>query len=120
MFTRVLAFFLILSIAAVPVSAHVRVTGKGDALNFDATGIPGNLKPAYNLMNQKCARCHSMEMIVSAVLTGVCPETKQPFNKQAVKAYGIKMIRKKDSEISKKEMRDIVVLINYFLDEQAR
>ncbi len=100
--------------------ARIKVTGSGDNLNFDGAVVPSHLKPAWDTMNQKCARCHSMEMLVKAVLTGVCPETRQPFDKQAVKAYGIKMIRKKDSDISKKEMREIVVLINYFIDEQAK
>lgn len=120
MFKKVLLFLLIFTVMAATVSAKIKVKGNGDGLNFDTANIPANLKPTYNLMNQKCARCHSMEMIVTAVLTGICPETKQPFNKQAVKAYGIKMIRKKDADISKKEMRDIVVLINYLLDENAK
>lgn len=120
MLKKVFILLTMISVIASAASAHIKVAGNGDGLKFDAAGIPPNMKPSYDLMNQKCSRCHSMEMIVSAVLSGVCPETRQPFNKQALKAYGIKMIRKKDSDINKKEMREIVVLINYLIDEQAR
>ena len=110
-----LAIFL-----ATPVFALVKTTGNGDSLNFDIQPIPTDLRPSFALMNKKCTQCHSMEIIVMAVLSGKCPETRQPFDKQTVKAYGIKMIRKKDSNINKKEMRDIVVLLNHLLDVQAK
>ncbi len=103
-----------------PAYARVKTAGNGDSLNFDVETIPPDLRQTFNTMNKKCTQCHSMEMVVTAVLTGVCPETKQPFDRQTVKAYGIRMIHKKNADISKKEMRDIVVLLNRLLDEQAK
>ncbi len=100
--------------------ARIKVTGRGAKMNFSAEGIPDIQKPAFNLMQVKCIKCHTMERTVIAIQTGVAPITGQPFNKQAVKAYGIKMLRKPNSDMDKKEIRDIVVLLNYFLDENAK
>ncbi|MDD2852875.1 MAG: cytochrome C [Desulfuromonadaceae bacterium] len=115
----VLAVYLILvgySIA----EARIKVTGRGDKMTFSADGIPDTYKQSFDLMLVKCIKCHTMERTVIAVQTGRAPITGQPFNKQAVKAYGIKMLRKPDSNMNKKEIRDIVVLLNYFLDENSK
>jgi len=100
--------------------ARVKVTGRGAKMNFSADNIPEMYKPAFDLMQVKCIKCHTMERTVIAVQTGRAPITGQPFNKQAVKAYGIKMLRKPNSDMDKKEIRDIVVLLNHFLDENAK
>lgn len=118
--TVFMALAALTMLLANPAFALVKTTGNGDSLNFDIQSVPPELRPSFSLMNRKCTQCHSMEIIVMAVLTGKCPETRQPFDKQTVKAYGIRMIRKKDSNINKKEMRDIVVLLNHLLDLQAK
>jgi hypothetical protein len=61
-----------------------------------------------------------MERTVIAIQTGRAPITGQPFEKQAVKAYGIKMLRKPDSNMNKQEIRDVVMLLNFLLDENAK
>jgi hypothetical protein len=100
--------------------ARVKVTGRGATMNFSAEGIPENLKPFFDLMQVKCIKCHTMERTVIAIQTGKAPITGQPFNKQAVKAYGIKMLRKPNSDMNKKEIRDVVMFLNYLLDENAK
>lgn len=100
--------------------ARIKVSGRGAKMNFSADSIPENYKAAFDLMQRKCIKCHTMERTVISVQTGTAPITGQPFNKQAVKAYGIKMLRKPNSDMDKKEIRDIVVLLNYFLDENAK
>lgn len=102
------------------VEARVKVKGRGDKMNFDADSIPANFKPSFELMTRKCVKCHTMERTVIAVQTGRAPITGQPFDKQAVKAYGIKMLRKPNSDMNKQEIRDIVVLLNFLLDENNR
>jgi hypothetical protein len=61
-----------------------------------------------------------MERTVIAIQTGKAPITGQPFDKQAVKAYGIKMLRKPNSGMDKQEIRDVVMLLNFMLDENAK
>jgi hypothetical protein len=100
--------------------ARIKVSGRGAKMNFSADGIPEMYKPSFQLMQEKCIKCHTMERTVIAIQTGRAPITGQPFNKQAVKAYGIKMLRKPNSDMNKKEIRDVVVLLNYFLDENAK
>ena len=100
--------------------ARIKVKGRGSSLNFDPDSIPSNFKANYDLMSQKCTRCHTMEMIVLAVQTGKAPVTGQPFDKQDVKAYGIKMLRKSNTDMNKQEIRNVVLLLNYLLDENAK
>jgi hypothetical protein len=100
--------------------ARIRVKGRGDRMNFDPDSIPANFKASFDLMTRKCIKCHTMERTVIAVQTGRAPITGQPFDRQAVKAYGIKMLRKPNSNMNKQEIRDVVVLLNFLLDENAR
>ena len=115
----VLVVFIYLSVCAI-VEAKVKVTGSGANINFSADGLPADYKQSFNLMQVKCVKCHTMERTVIAIQTGRAPITGQPFNKQAVKAYGIKMLRKPSSEMNRKEIRDVVVLLNYLLEENSK
>lgn len=114
-----LAILITLSVYSIA-EARVKVSGRGAKMNFSTDNIPEMYKPSYDLMQAKCVKCHTMERTVIAVQTGRAPITGQPFNKQAVKAYGIKMLRKPNSDMNKKEIRDVVVLLNYFLDENSK
>lgn len=100
--------------------ARVKVSGRGAKMNFSTENIPEMYKPSFDLMQVKCIKCHTLERTVIAVQTGRAPITGQPFNKQAVKAYGIKMLRKPNSDMNKKEIRDVVVLLNFLLDENTK
>ena len=100
--------------------ARIRVKGRGAKMNFDPDGIPAKYRAQFDLMERKCVKCHTMERTVIAIQTGRAPITGQPFEKQAVKAYGIKMLRKPDSNMNKQEIRDVVMLLNFLLDENAK
>jgi hypothetical protein len=114
-----LALLIALSVCSIA-EARVKVTGRGAKMNFSPDNIPEMYKPSFDLMQAKCVKCHTMERTVIAVQTGRAPITGQPFNKQAVKAYGIKMLRKPSSDMNKKEIRDVVVLLNFLLDENTK
>lgn len=115
----ILAVLVTLSVYSIA-EARVKVAGRGAKMNFSADGIPEMYKPSFNLLQVKCIKCHTMERTVIAIQTGRAPITGQPFNKQAVKAYGIKMLRKPNSDMNKKEIRDVVIFLNYLLDENAK
>ena len=100
--------------------ARVKVKGRGDKMNFDPESVSASFRPSMDLMSRKCIKCHTMERTVIAIQTGRAPLTGQPFDKQAVKAYGIKMLRKPNSDMNKQEIRELVVLMNYLLDENKR
>ena len=100
--------------------ARIKVKGRGDKMSFDPDSINATYKPLLELMSRKCVKCHTLERTVIAIQTGRAPITGQPFDKQAVKAYGIKMLRKPNSDMNKQEIRDVVVLLNYLLDENKK
>jgi hypothetical protein len=99
---------------------RVKVKGLGEKMNFDPESIQADFRPSFDLMTRKCVKCHTMERTVISIMTGRAPITGQPFNKLAVKAYGIKMLRKPNSDMNKQEIRDIVLLLNHLLDENTR
>lgn len=105
---------------AATADARVKVKGRGAAMNFDPASIPENFQASYAMMTKKCIKCHTMERTVIAVQTGRAPITGQTFDRQAVKAYGIKMLRKPNSDMNKQEIRDVVILLNYIMDENSK
>jgi hypothetical protein len=110
-----------LCIAAGPLAAaDIKTIGSGDAMNFDASGFPPDMKAKFEIMKVKCIKCHTMERTIVAIKTGVAPISGQPFDRGATKAYGIKMLRKPDSDMSKEQVKAVVELMNYLVDEAAR
>ncbi|MDD2367575.1 MAG: cytochrome C [Desulfuromonadaceae bacterium] len=114
----ILSFLITLTICSLA-EARIKVSGRGAKMNFNPDSISAEYKESFELMSIKCIKCHTMERTVIAIQTGRAPITGQPFNRQAVKAYGIKMLRKPNSDMNKKEIRDIVIFLNYLLKENA-
>jgi len=118
--TKLIALLILLAIASTPVHAKIRSVGKGDKMNFDPSQIPADLKGAFEIMKAKCIQCHTQERTVIAIQTGIAPVTGQPFDKQATKAYGIKMLRKPKSNMTREEVKQVVNLMNFLIDEAAK
>lgn len=118
--TKMIVLLILLSLAATPVHARIKVVGKGDKMNFDPAQIPSDLKHAFEIMKVKCIQCHTQERTVIAIQTGIAPVTGQPFDKQATKAYGIKMLRKPKSNMNREEVKQVVNLMNFLIDEAAK
>lgn len=117
---KMLVLLALLSIVATPVHAKIRAVGKGDKMNFDPSQIPADLRGAFEIMKVKCVQCHTQERTVIAIQTGIAPVTGQPFDKQATKAYGIKMLRKPKSNMTREEVKQVVNLMNFLIDEAAK
>jgi hypothetical protein len=100
-----------------PAGAALKTIGKGETLQFDVSRFPTPMKSNYKIMQLRCVKCHSMERTVFALLNGIAPISSTPFDRNATKAYGIKMMRKSDSGMSKDEVKATVELMNYILDE---
>ena len=116
----VVTFLSILLMCTTPCIAALRVVGSGDSMKFDPSAFPPNMKAAYEIMKVRCVKCHTLERTVVAITTGVAPITGQPFDRRATKAYGVKMLRKPDSNMTKQEVKVVVDLMNYLLDETAK
>jgi len=117
---RFLLTALITLVLTASADARIKVKGRGAAMNFDPASIPEQFQASYKLMSIKCTKCHTMERTVIAIQTGRAPITSQPLDKASIMAYGVKMMRKPNSDMSKKEIRDIVLLLNYLADENAK
>lgn len=116
----VLSLLASLIMVAVPSHAALKIVGKGNSLAFDPTGIPPQMKASYEIMKHKCTKCHSLERTVVAVTSGIAPISGQPFDRKAAEAYGAKMKRKPESNMSAREVKDVVELLNYLLAQTAR
>lgn len=117
---RVLPVVVLLCLIGSAAHAGLRVIGKGDNMHLDPSGFPPAMKSAYEIMRVKCVKCHTLERTIVAITTGVAPISGQPFDRSATKAYGIKMLRKPDSNMNKQEVKAVVELMNYLIDEAAR
>lgn len=96
-------------------NAAVKVIGHGETKAFDSSDFAPAMKANYKIMKEKCVRCHSLERVVEAITTGVSPISGQPFDRAAVKAYSAKMLRKKDSRMTRQEILATEHLMNYLL-----
>jgi len=114
-----LTALIVLAVAAAA-DARIKVKGRGANMNFDPASIPPQYQATFEMMTKKCSKCHTMERTVVAVQTGRAPITGQIFDRQAIKAYGIKMLRKPNSDMNKQEIRDVVILMSYILEENKK
>ncbi len=117
---RIVAALMLSFLSVATSQAGLKVVGTGQNLQVDVSRFPPQMQAAYQLMQLKCVKCHSLERAVIAVRTGVAPITGTEFDKKAARSYGIKMMRKPDANISTKEAHTIVDLLCYMLDESAK
>lgn len=117
---KLLLPLLLIAISATAAHAGLKVIGKGDNMRLDPSNFPGQMKANYDIVKVKCIKCHTLERTIVAVTTGVAPISGQPFDRNATKAYGVKMLRKPDSNMNKAEVKASVDLLNYLLQEAER
>lgn len=114
---KLLVTLLLVATSATAAHAGLKVVGKGASMHLDPSGFPAAMKANYEVVRVKCVKCHTMERTIVAIQTGVAPISGQPFDRSATKAYGIKMLRKPDSNMTKGEVKQAVDLLNYLLVE---
>ncbi|MBI1920810.1 MAG: cytochrome C [Geobacter sp.] len=112
------AFIMLLTIATA--HAGLKVVGRGDAMRLDPSAFPADMKASYEIMRVRCIKCHTMERTIIALTSGIAPISGQPFDRNATRAYGIKMMRKPDSNMNKQEVKTVVDLLNYLLVEAGK
>ncbi|HBG05981.1 MAG: cytochrome C [Geobacteraceae bacterium GWC2_58_44] len=117
---KLVVTMLLVATAAGTAHAGLKVIGKGDAMRLDPSSFPPVMKENYEVVRVKCIKCHTLERTIVAIQTGVAPISGQPFDRSATKAYGVKMLRKPDSNMSKPEVKASVDLMNFLLAEAER
>ncbi len=116
----VVSFLFAILLFAAGAEAKLIVIGTGDATRFDVSGFPPEMQEAYKVMEVKCVKCHSLERAAIALQTGIAPISGGLFDRSATRAYGIKMLRKPDSNMTKEDVKTVVKLLNFMLDQAAR
>jgi hypothetical protein len=114
---KIVLFLLLLCSIVPPAHAGLKVIGKGDSMRLDPSAFPPAMKANYEIMKVRCVKCHTLERTIVAIQTGVAPISGQVFDRNATRAYGVKMLRKPDSNMSKPEVKATVDLMNYLLNE---
>ena len=117
---KFLVTLLLVVTSATAAHAGLKVIGKGDAMRLDPSPFTPAMKANYEIVRVKCIKCHTLERTIVAITTGVAPISGQPFDRNATKAYGVKMLRKPDSNMSKPEVKASVDLLNFLLAETER
>lgn len=100
--------------------AGLRVIGSGARMRFDPSNFPPQRKAQYEIMQVRCVKCHTLERAIVAIQTGIAPISGQPFDRSATKRYGIKMLRKPDSNMTKYEVKEVVDLMNWLLEQAGQ
>lgn len=117
---KLLVTMLLVVTSATAAHAGLKVIGKGDNMRLDPSDFPPAMKANYEILRVKCVKCHTLERTIVAIQTGVAPISGQPFDRAATKAYGVKMLRKPDSNMTKPEVKASVDLMNWLLTEAER
>ena len=117
---KFLVTLLLVVTSATAAHAGLKVVGKGDNMRLDPSAFPPAMKASYEILRVKCVKCHTLERTIVALQTGVAPISGQPFDRNATKAYGVKMLRKPDSNMSKPEVKASVDFLNFLLAETER
>jgi hypothetical protein len=97
--------------------AGVKVIGKEGSREFDPSNFPPDKKVSYQIMKTRCIKCHTLDRIVQAIETGIAPNTWQPFDQKAAKAYGDSIMRKSNKNMTKEEVKSIVDLMQWLIVE---
>lgn len=103
--------------------AAVPIIGNSDSMRFDSSRFPPPMKANYEVMREKCTKCHSMERIAVPFVTGITPITGQHFDMDVMKSTTFSMVRKANTKgmpIGKDETKAISTLLKYLMDESVR
>jgi len=115
---KLLVTLLLVVTAANTAHAEIKVLGQGDVMRLDPSSFPPAMTANYEIFRVKCAQCHTLERSIVAIQTGVAPISNEPFNRNAIRTYGVKMLR--NSDMTKAEVKSSVELLNFLLVEKER
>ena len=108
---------LVLALGA-PRAAHAElpIIGEGHDTRLDSSKFPEEMKTRYALMEAKCQKCHKVYRPIWAIRDGVTPVTGSTFDRRTAKRYPVKMMRKRGSEVSREDAKEIIALLLWLMD----
>lgn len=99
--------------------AEFKTIGTGANMDADITNYPPNMKAIYPNFVKKCIKCHGMDRTFVTIQTGMTP-SGSVFDNAAIDAYGAKMLRKPDADMTKQEVKQFVDLMKFMIEEAAK
>jgi len=99
--------------------AELKSIGTGANMQVDISSFPPDMKAVYPLFKVKCIKCHGLDRTIVTLQTGMTP-SGTVFDNSAIDAYGAKMLRKPDADMTKQEIKTILGILRYMLDEAAK
>lgn len=112
-------FAMVLFIFAVSSHAELKLIGTGATMKADITAFPQNIKDSYPLFEKKCIKCHGLDRTLLTLQSGIAP-SGAVFDNSSVDAYGAKMLRKPDSDMTKQDVRIVLGVVRFMLEEAAK
>ena len=94
-------------------SARAELPLGPDRASIVVDGFPEDQRKRYKVFERACSRCHSLERPIQALLDGRTPVTNALFEEAELRAYVIKMMRKRGSGIGKEDARELIVFLNF-------
>jgi len=102
---------LLIAASATDARAELPVAPSGAALMIDR--FPEVQRKRYELFVRACSRCHSLRRPIRALLTGRGPVTGAVFEGKEMKHHVVRMMRKRGSEISKDDARELTLFLEF-------
>jgi hypothetical protein len=96
--------------------AELPIIGEGKDTRLDSSKFPEEMKARYALMEVKCQKCHKVYRPIWAIRDGVTPVTGATFDRRTAKRYPIKMMRKRGSEVTRADAKEIIKLLLWLMD----
>lgn len=94
-------------------NGQLKVVGEGDKQELAVDQFAPAQREAYTTFKARCTKCHAMARPIAALQTGVTPISSDEFEKKGIKKYVVKMMRKPNSGISKKDAKAIVGFLQH-------
>lgn len=99
---------LLVSLVGGAAQAELKTTGEGKEQRLDPAQFTADSRVGYELFAQRCTQCHAMSRPISALTNGKTPISGDAFDREGIKKYVVKMMRKPNSGISREDAKTIV------------
>ena len=94
-----------------PGSAELQTVGKARKQRLVKEQFAPEQQEAFEVFASRCTKCHAMSRPIAALNTGIPPVSGGDFNKKGIKKYVVKMMRKPNSGIDRKDAKTIIAFL---------
>lgn len=117
---KIIAVLAVSFVVTATSHAEIKIIRSGGEAGIDTTGFPSKMKSAYKVMAARCAKCHSIDRALVALLTGTSPVSHTPFTKDSVKRHSDRLAKHRDSGMTAEDIKVTDELMIYLINEASR